>query len=285
MSARNAPLPGPAGDGPGGSGQGPDTGREPASRPLSLLGIAGRPGAATGGADAEGGPLLTDGADVAGVAARAAPGGAGAGRARPRVNAHNLITLGVMLVSSGMVYGMRQYAMGAGIKYAKVDINYPLDGPVKSTGDDQRILADLRRSEVPLQVPADQLQKNPFMLNANAKVVAPTPGPKGPDRQEQLRTALGKLALRSVMDGKTPVARINDELVRVGDKVGGVFTVTGIHGRTVELSAEGAVFTLGMPDRPGPPGSPGGAGGSGASGAMPGAQGQPPMPARTTPRY
>ena len=44
------------------------------------------------------------------------------------------------------------------------------------------------------------------------------------------------------------VARISGEAVRVGDTVAEYFTVTAIHGRTVELTADGMPFTLDMQD-------------------------------------
>jgi hypothetical protein len=77
-------------------------------------------------------------------------------------------------------------------------------------------------------------------------------------RKTALLNEAGKLVLHSVMGGKRPLARIDDETVTVGDTVAEYFTVTEISGRSVTITADGESFTLTMQAGNMPP-----AGGSG----------------------
>ena len=65
------------------------------------------------------------------------------------------------------------------------------------------------------------------------------------ERTRQLRGEVDRLQLQTVMIGRTPMALIGDEIVRVGDRIGS-FTVTAIRPGAVELSAEGNMYTLMM---------------------------------------
>jgi hypothetical protein len=65
-------------------------------------------------------------------------------------------------------------------------------------------------------------------------------------RKTALLNEAGKLVLHSVMGGKLPLARINDETVTVGDTVAEYFTVAEIEGRNVTITADGEAFTLSM---------------------------------------
>jgi len=65
-------------------------------------------------------------------------------------------------------------------------------------------------------------------------------------RLAKVQSEFNKLELNSVLGGSMPIARISGEAVRVGDKIGDYFTVVAIHGRSVELSAEGEIYTLFM---------------------------------------
>ncbi len=190
-----------------------------------------------------------------------------------RFSSHNTVTALVLLVSAVMLYGMRQAGMRSGMTFTEVKIDYQREdvSPAMQAAQ-RRILEDLQRSERPVQIPADKLAKNPFELATT--VTATTAG--GEDRSlaeaqrqaeaarqaraehlEKIQSTLATLHLKSVMEGRVPLARINDQTVRVGDTVGEFFKVTRIDGRSVELSAEGQTYLLEMSEsRADPYGAP-----------------------------
>lgn len=188
-----------------------------------------------------------------------------------RFSSHNTVTALVLFVSAVMLYGMRQAGMRSGMTFTEVKIDYQREEVSPAMQAAQvRILEDLQRSERPVQIPADKLAKNPFELASTAATISK---PAGEDQSlaeaqrqaelarqakaehlEQIQTALASLHLKSVMEGRVPLARINDQTVRVGDTVGEFFKVMRIDGRSVELSAEGQTFTLEMSESRADPG-------------------------------
>jgi len=183
--------------------------------------------------------------------------------ARPkRFSSHNTVTALVLLVSAIMLYGMRQAGMRSGMTFKEVKIEYQREevSPAMQAAQ-RRILEDLARSERPVQIPADKLTKNPFELGAiAAATAAPTEDQSlaeaqrqaelarqaRAERLEKIQSTLATLHLKSVMEGRVPLARINDQTVRVGDVVAELFTVSRIDGRRVELTADGQAFRLEM---------------------------------------
>lgn len=162
----------------------------------------------------------------------------------------------VVALAGGVLLAMRQLGLGPRLSMLEVKIDYPLDGETKANKNHKAILNDLKSSGIE-QVPLEKVQMNPFewkSLAAQEPVVA---GPKEEDPAEVARRALearrvyvkdslSRLQLNSVLAGRVPVARISGELVKVGDVLGGVFTVKTITGRAVELEADGERFTLAL---------------------------------------
>lgn len=212
------------------------------------------------------------------------PAQASALSARPkRFSSHNAVTALVLLVSAVMLYGMRQAGMRSGMTFKEMKIDYKREevSPALLAAQ-RRVLMDLQRSEKPAQIPSNKLAKNPFEL------LDATPAPMTEDRSlaeaqrraemdrqskaERLlkvQTSLSALQLRSVMEGRVPLARINDQTVRVGDTVAEIFKVARIDGRSVDLVADGQTYTLTMADKSSEHSNMGYQGGTGMGTRMP----------------
>lgn len=179
----------------------------------------------------------------------------GARRQRP-VRVQTVVVALVVAASAGALYMMRRQGMAAGVNFEKTPvIEYALDQPPpRATAEHKRILADLARSGTPTQVPAEALPKNPFQLDVETTegAAAPTGEERWLAEQErlreakraELRAAVATLQLHSVMNGRTPVAIVSGQTVRVGDVIAEKFTVAMISGRSIDLQAEDLLFTL-----------------------------------------
>lgn len=171
----------------------------------------------------------------------------------------NIVIGVVVVVSIGVIYGMRLHGMGLGMTLA-IDklpaIDYDLERRGTADRDQQRILRQLKNLR-PVQNQNESIDKNPFRLTESKPTeVAPIRNPVDPDAERRVQealqqTAFGSLELQAVMNGRIPIAKINNRIVKVGDtiKVNDIqFTVKGIHDRTVELELDGKVFALSMSD-------------------------------------
>ncbi|MBL8999897.1 MAG: hypothetical protein JNK25_02030 [Phycisphaerae bacterium] len=178
-------------------------------------------------------------------------------RAKTKLPQQTIVAMIVLTVSAGAIFGMRKLGMRAGIAFGDQTIEYtPPDSERARTYE--RIMGDLARIQTPLDVALGEFGASPFMLK---QTFPPTPGsdmiePESPEkraaeearrraeeRSRQLTEALSKVKLQSIMDGTRPLARINNETVRVGDPVG-EFRVKAIGGRSVMLTADGRDFPL-----------------------------------------
>lgn len=170
--------------------------------------------------------------------------------ARPKIPPY-VIMLAVLILASGAVlFGMRKIGMGSGLlANAAPEIAYDVTKQMDDvTRDHQRALAQLRGDHNVGQVPVENVQKNPFELDSILpdQVETPTEIKAGEtDEQRAARelkakmiTAYKSLRVQALVGGSNPVAKISDGLYRVGDRVAGVFEVTAIHGREVELKGD-----------------------------------------------
>lgn len=197
----------------------------------------------------------------------------GAAKKAP-INLHGVLTLGILLIAAAAIWGMRSIGLkglqasvqGSDSSALSVD---PGVRPAVMTLADQHLLADLNASRTEMQVPGEELQKNPFSLSdalrPKAKAIqGAAPGKEATmeeiaaQRQAELLTALADYKLQGVMGGSNPVARINGKAYRVGDKLGDGpdggasaprFTVSAIEGREVTVTLEGFSFILSMDGR------------------------------------
>lgn len=203
-------------------------------------------------------------ADLRGSGAVEGPSDAPAlpGRVRRPFPTQHLVTLLVVVAGGGALVAMRQYGMGAGMKFdkaAKVDFVETVS--MKRTPEQERILTDLQRGVTAAPPQAADIQKNPFKL---VQGQAPAIEAVGPDpdadakrtaeerkrRESEINSALAAVTLNGVMGGAVPLARVNGEIVRVGDKVSNLFIVAAIQGRSILLTADGQAFIVEMSQEP-----------------------------------
>jgi hypothetical protein len=201
---------------------------------------------------------------------------------KPRIPMQVVFVGALLLAAAGALMAMRKYGMAmTALGDIKIDYDYTKGS---GAGDHHRILQDLEESNVAQQVPAEEVQKNPFSMVESKLALAPaadtTPSSTEPGlspeerlarqqeekrrqeeqaRQQEILSKLASLQIHGIMTGDSPVARIGDETVRVGDTVAGMFTVAAIEGRSVTLEADGKTYSLSLDDRgraPKPPSRP-----------------------------
>ncbi|GJQ28849.1 MAG: hypothetical protein HBSAPP03_07330 [Phycisphaerae bacterium] len=182
-----------------------------------------------------------------------------------RTSTQLVILLLVLTVSAVSLWWMRREGTRVGVTFTELKVDYS-EPDAEKARTYARIMADLSRIQTPLDVALGEFGKSPFMLDSGRAVV--TPGPTGlttpvnPEelaarqaaeraeaRRQELETALGNIRLQSVMDGRVPLARIDDRTVRVGDTVGEFFEVVAIEGRGVMVKADGQEFMLTIAER------------------------------------
>ncbi len=166
----------------------------------------------------------------------------------------------VLTVCAGLLWGMRKLGVGPLTGFDEVKIDYTPEGGAKN-GAHKKLLIDLERSSQPVQVPTEQITKNPFKLAGKPNdVIEPARDNSDEILQRQLQATakrkadhekmvvdtLASLTLQGVLGGTIPVARVSGETVRVGDTLGEIFTVKSITGRTVTLETDGKEFQLTM---------------------------------------
>lgn len=241
----------------------------------------------SGGGGAAGGPPAPDKADAGAMTGSfrmdsLSPGaadGAGephSGSRRSKVSMTSLFLAVLLIGGGGILFVMRKIGIGpmsalAQFKMPDYDVT---KAPAAKTKDHERIIQDLTASHISSQVPADQVQKNPFRM---ADALRPTsaedpvePTAKGDDgaaaklaleerqrrdadaRKKMVDSALASMTVHQIMGGSNPIARIDDEVVRIGDTVAELFTVKAISGRSVELECDGATYAISMDDRQAP---------------------------------
>jgi hypothetical protein len=205
-------------------------------------------------------------------------GGSGAGgegggetpmplKPRRRFPTQHLVTGLVIIAGGGALVAMRQYGMGAGMRFDKADkIDYLEPVAQARTPEQVRILSDLERGVTAVTPEAADINKNPFLLVHGS---TPVPVVQQTDeagdaarrsaeeqrrRQGDLQAAVDGVILNGVMGGDVPLARVNGQIVRVGDTVGdGLLTVTAIQGRSILLTGDGQIFIVDMSQESAPP--------------------------------
>jgi hypothetical protein len=197
---------------------------------------------------------LAPGADHDGVAPLPAQSGA-------KVSHAAIFFAVLVVVGGGLLFAMRKVGinpMSAIANMKEPDVDLTKTG--KAGVDHHRVLRDLSESTVKGQVPIEQVQKNPFEI---PEVAAQSTDDSevtrrrkedqerkdAEGRRQHILNALASLKVHGILGGSTPVARINDEAVRIGDTVADYFIVKAIHGRSVELECDGTVHTISIDDQ------------------------------------
>lgn len=224
----------------GGSGE-----EEAGVKPLTSQDIAGD------GGDGGDGSALSGASGLEGV--EAGPEEA----SRQTVSGNVLLLILVMAVAGGLLYGMRKIGLGVSLDFRTPSIDYPIEeaSATESADDDhQVIIQDLMSSETVVQVPLEDLQRNPFELESGSSEVVDQPGVDPVEaarraaeeerrrREQEIARTFEAIQVNSIVSGSVPLARINGQPVRIGDTVADIFVVRAIHGRTVELEADGEIY-------------------------------------------
>lgn len=174
----------------------------------------------------------------------------------------------LVVAAGGVVFSMRKIGIGPLKSFAQMQMpDYDVTKSSAKSADHQRILEDLSRAATTVQVPADKVQKNPFRL-ADSMGAEPEPTDDSKKTEQQRLAALakaqkeadaraksidaklGQLKIHSIMRGSNPVARVNDDFVRVGDLIDELFTVKAINERSLEVEADGVVYLLSLDEQP-----------------------------------
>ncbi len=194
-------------------------------------------------------PALTDPED-SGLADLSDASGEGVKKSLPT----NIIMMTmVVAVAAGSLYLMRTVGVRGGVAFTTPKIDYPVDG--EGVVDDeahQRVMEALRTSDDIVQVPLADLQRNPFLLDDSEEIPEIAEAPtydldaelrrKAEQRKLEISRTLESLEVNSIISGHVPIARINGVPVRIGDTIA-IFTVRAIHGRSVELEADGKLYS------------------------------------------
>lgn len=180
---------------------------------------------------------------------------------KPKLSSQTLMLAVLLVAGGGLVYGMRLLGVGPLKNIASATIpDYDMTKTgVSKTSEHKKALEDLNANHTETQVPADQVQKNPFKLadslskqpqigqeDTTGKQSAERARRDAEMRKRKIADAMSQLKVNSILGGSNPVARINGEFVRVGEVVNDVFTVTAIHGRSVDLQVDNQVISLTM---------------------------------------
>jgi hypothetical protein len=189
---------------------------------------------------------------------------------RSRISANTILLLGVVAVAGGVLLGMRRVGLGPASAVAAMPFDKDLvESASKPSRDHRGVLADLNASRVRQQVPDDKVKRNPFRLDMAADLAmtsaealkrsaellraeAEKAKKMQAEREKAFQSGLAGLRLQAVMGGSTPRARINGKVVGLGDRLGAgdMFVLKAVHGRGVELEAEGKTYLLEFEAKP-----------------------------------
>ncbi len=184
---------------------------------------------------------------------------------RRRFHTQHVIIVGTLALSVGLIYGMRRYGMQSGLKFETTDVSYKRDESQHRRAEDfQRRMAELNAAS---EQATEGVHTNPFKLMGAEAGEAKQPGTvadtsadlarhKAEERSKKLAEEFATFKLGSIMMGRVPVARINDELVHAGDIVGENFKVQSIKPVSVTLEADGKAFIMELAEEASPKGKP-----------------------------
>lgn len=176
---------------------------------------------------------------------------------RPAWRSFALVGVFTVVGAAGLM-GMRLMGRNAGMKLDKFDADFKPASNAASAAQVTKVLDELAVHTAPLQVPTDAMKRNPFILDMPKTEMAaaepepvvekPTVDREALERQTLIADTLRGLVVTSVVRGTMPLARVNDKLYRVGDRIGKVLDVIEISDRGVVLSADGKQYVLNMKD-------------------------------------
>ena len=181
-----------------------------------------------------------------------------------RISSSYLIAAFMVAMSTCALFGMRAYGKNSGLKLDKFEADFkPMKSETATAAQTQKILADLEAHGTPIQISADAITRNPFLLGLSTPVVV-APDASGKINLEAERKAreaadkdrrakdlavadtLRSLEVTAVIMGQRPVARVSGKLYRAGDTIAKLFVVLDITERGVKLGYDGKEVDLAM---------------------------------------
>lgn len=209
---------------------------------------------------AEGSRLFVD----LGSGAGAIPVRAQEGRSSLLKSSFAGVSVFMVVLAAGAIFGMRK--LGTGVKSAAADVPITLEAPAAAKVDSDRfeqLMAELEAGDRPVQIDSSKLGRSPFELAVEA--TAPKVESAGEteeqraarlaeearlraeaERKRLIETTLNGLKLYGVVGGRVPAAKINTQIVRAGDTIADLFVVKQILARSVVLEADGVEYELTM---------------------------------------
>lgn len=179
-----------------------------------------------------------------------------------------VVIVAVIAVAGALLFTMRQVGRRGGVDVQTKAIDYQRQS-TRTPAEEARIIAGLSVTGAPKQVPAEDIQKNPFRLDTDPVPVDPGEALLTDDsasenrrladeqrkllearerRRQEIDNALASVDIHGIMGGSTPLARVNGKIVRVGDTINDLLTVTQIEGRSIRVEVDGKVHTITMSD-------------------------------------
>lgn len=181
-----------------------------------------------------------------------------------KVHSQTLVIALVLAASGAALYMMRKQGMGAGIRFDPPKIDYNMN-KIATPADEkhtQEVLHDLERSQEPTEAMVDKIQKNPFQLDTHGTTEAVSAvdpaalnkaraAAEALDRENAVKTALASVQVDAIMIGPVSLARINGKIIREGDVVADIFKLKSIQDRSVDLEANGKLYTVNITENVG----------------------------------
>jgi hypothetical protein len=199
-----------------------------------------------------------------------------AGRGARRVWSQGPVLIAALAIfAAGALYTMRLTqgdlkndastdAVAAKIENALTKLTRPGaisdDDPLKRANleslfqDTETIVAMFAANRTDHQVPIEYVKKNPFALTLNLTAPGDLVDPQAGNnvrRMKELQKELAGLKLVSVMAGRIPIAVINNDFYKTGQKIGS-FQIETIEGLNVHLRSGEDRFTLSLESSPSP---------------------------------
>ncbi len=220
----------------------------------------------SGDGSSDGGRLFVD----LGAGAGAIPVRAESGKNQFLRSSHTGVVAFMLVLAAGGIWGMRWMGLGVRSAGAEVAIDIERESqPAIAAGKFGELMTELERGDHPVQIPLSKLtKKSPFELDVDVPEVirddtVETEAERAArleeedrirarvKREKKIKTELAKLKLFAIVGGRNPAARINMSVVREGDMVADLFTVTEIRARSVVLECDGKLHEIELASKSG----------------------------------
>lgn len=183
-----------------------------------------------------------------------------------RVSKYALVIGALVLVGGGAIFAMRQVGLRAGMNMDLAALKYDRKQTMTQASF-EKIMADLAACDQRPQIPGDYIVVDPFRSESHASGAQPNNDAlaeaerarlkaieeqrkAAEERAREIQNAFDALTLVSILGGTRPVANISGTLARVGDTVGGHFTLAAINGAEATLVCDGMEYVLVLGEEP-----------------------------------